>query len=184
MDIQYFTKRRLSTTILFIALLLVCASPNSSARQVDPGTRTELRSKDSVLRIFYESLSFPEGKSPDWDSFRNLFASPASPCIRIAGDSIMQMDREGFIRFFSGRIKQGTLRTFEEKEIKRTSESYGSLAQVFSTYVKQMNPADGAKPIQGINSFQLFFKNNRWWIASVMWQDESPEKPIPEKYLR
>ena len=133
--------------------------------------------------MFYESLSFPEGKSPDWDRFRNLFASAASPCVRIAGDSVMQMDREGFIAFFGGRVKQGTLRSFEEKEIARTGENYGNLAQVFSTYVKQMNLAAQAKPIRGINSFQLYFKSNRWWIASVTWQDESPDKPIPEKYL-
>jgi hypothetical protein len=185
MDIQFFTNRHWPRPLpLFIALLLVCASAKLSARQVNPAAQTDPHSINSVLKVFYESLSFPEGKSPDWDSFRNLFASPSSPCIRIASDSMMQMDREGFIRSFSGRIKQGTLRSFEEKEIKRTGEYYGSVAQVFSTYVKQMNLADGAKPIRGINSFQLFFKDNRWWIASVIWQDESPDKPIPGKYLK
>jgi hypothetical protein len=47
-----------------------------------------------------------------------------------------------------------------------------------------MNLADDGKPIRGINSFQLYIKNGRWWIASVTWQDESAATPIPPKYLR
>jgi hypothetical protein len=184
MSTQFFPKRHLPvSTLLLITLMLVGASATVPGTQTNPGAQTDLHSIDSLLKVFYESLSFPEGKSPDWDRFRNLFASATSPCIRIAGDSVMQMDRESFIAFFSGRIKQGTLRSFNEKEIARTGEYYGSLAQVFSTYEKRMNLAAGTKPIRGINSFQLFFKNDRWWIASVTWQDESPDKPIPQKYL-
>lgn len=61
---------------------------------------------------------------------------------------------------------------------------YGSLAQVFSAYEKRMNLADPGKPTRGINSLQLFFKDQRWWISSLAWQDELPDKPIPEKYFR
>ena len=184
MSTQSFPKRHPPVlTLLLLTLMLVGASVNVPRPQTNPVAQTDLRSIDSLLKVFYESLSFPEGKSPDWDRFRNLFASATSPCIRIAGDSVMQMDRESFIAFFGGRIKQGTLRSFEEKEIGRTGEHYGSLAQVFSTYEKRMNLADQAKPIRGINSFQLFFKKDRWWITSVTWQDESPDKPIPKKYL-
>ena len=145
---------------------------------------SDLRSIDSLIRIFYESLSFPEGKSPDWDRFRPLFASATSPCIRMTIDIVMEMDREGFIAFFGGRVEKGTLKSFEEKEIGRTTEIYGSLAQIFSTYEKRMNLADGGKPTRGINGFQLFFNNNRWWISSIAWQDEIPKEPIPQKYVR
>jgi hypothetical protein len=47
-----------------------------------------------------------------------------------------------------------------------------------------MNLVDNGKPIRGINGFQLYSKDRRWWIASVTWQDESPGVPIPQKYLR
>jgi hypothetical protein len=185
MDIQFFGNRqRPALALLFVALILVGAPENSSARQASPEAQTDLHSIDSVLKAFYESLSFPEGKSPDWDRWRSLFASAISPCIRIAGDSVMQMDRERFIAFFGGRIKNGTLKSFREKEIGRTGEYYGRLAQIFSTYQKEMNLADGGKPIRGINSFHLLFKDNRWWITSVTWQDESPGDPIPQKYLK
>ena len=178
MSTQSFPKHHLPVlNLFFMTLMLVVTTANVARTQTNP------RSIDSLLKVFYESLSFPEGKSPDWDRFRNLFTSATSPCIRITGDSVMQMDREGFIAFFGGRITKGTLKSFEEKEIKRTGEYYGSLAQIFSTYEKRMNLADQVKPIRGINSFQLIYKKDRWWIASVTWQDESPDKLIPSKYL-
>jgi hypothetical protein len=155
-----------------------CAAETASTQGPD------LRSVDNLIKIFYESLSFPEGRSPDWDRFRSLFASATSPCVRMTSDTVMEMDREGFIAFFGGRVEKGTLRSFDEKEIGRRTETYGSLAQLFSTYEKRMNLADRGKPTRGINGFQLFFKDNRWWISSIAWQDELPEKPIPRKYLK
>ncbi len=185
---------RTSTIALLIGFALLIVSPCNLGYGFQPRSsknvgRTasavqKLGSIDGVLATFYASLSFPEGGMPNWDLFRNLFYSPTSPCIRIAGDSVMTMDREGFITFFGGRIKRGTLKSFHEKEIGRTGEYYGSLAQVLSTYEKRMNLAEDGKPIRGINSFQFFFKNDRWWIASVVWQDESSEKPIPGKYTK
>jgi hypothetical protein len=38
--------------------------------------------------------------------------------------------------------------------------------------------------MRGINSIQLLYDDSRWWIVTVYWQHESPEDPIPEKYLK
>ncbi|MDP2886901.1 MAG: hypothetical protein Q8P51_17990 [Ignavibacteria bacterium] len=185
MQTRFYRALRVPTSVLLLCVLALAAAPQHGATaQTDPTARSDFRSSDALFKTFYESLSFAEGKTPDWTRFRNLFASATSPCVRIVGDSVMQMDREGFISFFSGRIKQGTLKSFDEKEIGRTGEFYGSLAQVFSTYEKRMNLAAGGNPIRGINNFQLFFKNDRWWISSIAWQDESSSVPIPQKYLR
>jgi len=178
---------------LFI-LLFLAAPPNgveawhlkspAPTMQADPTRQPDVQSIEGLIKAFYECISFAEGKSPDWDRFRPLFASAASPCIRMAADSGTVMDREGFIAFFGGRIKKGTLKSFVENEIGRTAEVYGNLAQVFSTYEKRMNLDDPGKPMRGINGFQLFFRNGRWWISSVAWQDEIPDRPIPQKYLK
>ena len=185
MQIRFYHALRVPTSALLLFVLVLTAAPQHRAMaQTDLAAQSDFRSIDALFKTFYESLSFPEGKSPDWARFRNLFASAASPCVRIAGDSVLQMDREVFISFFSGRIQRGTLKSFAEKEIGRTGQYYGSIAQVFSTYEKRMNLVDDGKPIRGINSFQLYSKDGRWWIASVTWQDESPGVPIPQKYLR
>ncbi|MCI0444796.1 hypothetical protein L0152_16510 [bacterium] len=52
-----------------------------------------------------------------------------------------------------------------------------------STYESRRN-ADDPKPfMRGINSFQLLFDGNRWWVINVMWQHESEEFPIPSRHL-
>jgi hypothetical protein len=172
-------------------LILLLASPadaqGSHEATAQPGKsqhQDDTRTIANLLGAFYESLTFTEQGQPDWPRFRNLFVSAASPCVRIAGDSVMQMDRESFIAFFGGRIQRGALKSFAEKEVSRSVHSYGSITQVFSTYEKRMNLATDGKPIRGINSFQLYLKDGRWWIASVVWQDESASVPIPASYLK
>jgi hypothetical protein len=175
------TRTALVTKLAALAVLLcLIALPAASQNKAQ---LSELSSIDGVLKTFYASLGFPEGKGPDWEKFRSLFGFSTSPCVRVAGDSVMTMDREGFISFFTGRITRGTLKSFEEKELSRAGEYFGRIAQVFSTYEKKMNLAAGGAPVRGINSFSLYFKDDRWYIASVVWQDESEAKPIPEKYL-
>ncbi len=149
-----------------------------------PARPADIESLDGVIRALYESISFPEGGCPDWDRFRGLFSSAASPCIRMSSDGVLIMDRESFIAFFDGRIKKGTMRSFAEREIARTAETYGGLAQVFSIYEKRMNLSDPGKPARGINGVQLFYKDSRWWISSLAWQDEFAGQPIPPQYLK
>ena len=178
----------------FFALSSITTSPYASRawHQNDPASAAQstsssqsgLGSLDDVIKIFYESLSFPEGKGPDWVRFRSLFASATTPSVRMPADGISIMDRESSIAFFDGRIKKGTLKSFAEKEIGQTTEVYGNLAQVFSSYEKRVNLAEAGKPTRGINSLQLFFKDKRWWISSLAWQDEIPDKPIPKRYLK
>lgn len=146
--------------------------------------QADVLSQDSVLKAFYESLTFPEGSGPDWSRFRNLFASAAVPLIRTTPGAVLATDLDGFLDNFGLRIKSGALNSFNEEEIFRSTHSFGNIALVFSTYRKGINTADRQKFVRGINSLQLFFKDGRWWIASLMWQDETPENPIPPQYLK
>ncbi len=42
---------------------------------------------------------------------------------------------------------------------------------------------DGAFVRRGINSIQLMWEKNRWWLLSIIWDDESPENPIPAAHM-
>lgn len=72
---------------------------------------------------------------------------------------------------------------FFETEIHRSEERFGHIAHVFSTYESRRKATDPQPYQRGINSFQLLFDGSRWWILNVMWQHETPEFPIPSKYL-
>jgi hypothetical protein len=72
---------------------------------------------------------------------------------------------------------------FSEREIARTSEAFGSIMQVFSTYEARRDSSD-THPTRGINSFQLFNDGHRWWVVTVLWDTERANTPIPAIYLK
>jgi hypothetical protein len=172
--------------IIFSLLFLsgLSAGQQGVAPAGPAGVQADVQSIDSLIRAFYESLTFAEGTAPDWERFRNLFASSAAPLVRTNPGAVLVTTLDGFLENFSGRIKSGALKSFIEEETFRTTQAFGDIAQVFSVYRKGMNTADPQKFGRGINSLQVFFKDGRWWIASLMWQDETPENPIPQKYLK
>ena len=136
------------------------------------------------MKAFYESITFPEGKGPDWVRYKSLFASSAVPCNRTTPGAELVTNLEGFLDNFSGRIRSGVIKSFYEAEISRTTETYGRLAQVFSAYEKGMNTTDPAKFVRGVNSLHLTFRDGRWWIVSIAWEDETPGNPLPAKYAK
>jgi hypothetical protein len=90
------------------------------------------------------------------------------------------------------RANAGHLRTvrrakgegFFEREISQTSDRFGAIMHVFSTYESRHAPGDPQPFGRGINSVELFNDGTRWWIISVLWDRERPNNPIPAKYLR
>ena len=90
------------------------------------------------------------------------------------------LDVEGFIKRSASYFEKNG---FFEKEIARRTEQFGQIAHAWSTYESRHNANDPEPFMRGINSIQLFYDGNRWWIVSIYWQHESPEHPIPDKYL-
>jgi hypothetical protein len=71
---------------------------------------------------------------------------------------------------------------FYERQVKVSTERYGSLAHLWSTYEVRPTP-DGKPEVRGINSIQAVFDGQRWRVISILWQAETPAEPVPEKYL-
>ena len=145
--------------------------------------QADLSSIDAIVKAIYQTISFPKGEEPNWDRFRALF-SPNALLIRITQDGVNKMDIEGFILSFTERIRKGLIRSFREAEISRKTDAFGGIAQVFSTYVKNVNPDDSESSVRGINSIQLYYDGQRWWISNLLWEDERADNLIPQKYLR
>jgi hypothetical protein len=72
---------------------------------------------------------------------------------------------------------------FHEKETAHRSERYGQLVHVFSTYESRRRATDPAPFARGINSIQLFHDGKRWWVMTIMWRSESPDLPLPPRYI-
>lgn len=69
---------------------------------------------------------------------------------------------------------------FPEYETGKTVEQYNGLAVVFQSFYGKDSEN---REERGINSYQLVFFRNRWWIANLVWVLASRDVPIPGKYL-
>jgi hypothetical protein len=145
----------------------------------------DVASIDAIIRAAYDVISGSLGEKRDWDRERSLFY-PGARLIPTAkpgandGLAPQMLDVEGFI----ARVEQYvTENGFFEKEIARHTEQFGHIAHVWSTYESRHSEDDPEPFMRGINSIQLFYDGNRWWIVSIYWQQESARDPIPQKYL-
>jgi hypothetical protein len=145
----------------------------------------DVESVDAIIAASYDVISGPAGKKRDWNRDRSLFY-PGARLIPTAkpgaNDSLAPqiLDVDGFIARVEPYFAE---HGFFETEIARRTEQFGHIAHVWSTY-ESRHSADDPKPfMRGINSFQLFYDGNRWWILNIFWQQESAQDPIPEEYL-
>ena len=72
---------------------------------------------------------------------------------------------------------------FHEVGIKNTTEIFGNIAHVFSSYESFRNKSDKIPFMRGINSIQMMYDNERWYIINIFWMQESEKNQIPIKYL-
>jgi len=61
--------------------------------------------------------------------------------------------------------------------------SYGTIAHVFSTY-ETRETKNGPVTNRGVNSIQLFFDQNRYYIVNVLWCAESMGFTLPAARLQ
>jgi hypothetical protein len=139
---------------------------------------------DNILAALYETISGPAGVERDWDRFRDLFY-PGTRLLRTMAEpnaeyKMAAMEVESFIELAQPFFKT---QSFYEREIWRRLDRFGQMAQVFSAYAASAQPEGGSDLGRGINSIQLWSDGRRWWVMSMLWDDERPGQPIPAEYL-
>lgn len=172
-------------TPFFIIFFATLTHAVGAAQSVAPPNPKDVASIDAILAALYDVISGEAGKARDWDRFRSLFAPGARlmPIVRLASgkDTLRVMTPDDYVE--SGK-KRFAEKGFFEKEVARRVERYGNLVHVFSTYEARERASDEKPFIRGINSVQLLCDGARWYVVSVMWQAETAEFPLPEKYLK
>lgn len=167
-----------------LAVALIATEGRAGAGQAPAGPRAaEVASVEAVVAALYDVLSGPAGQARDWNRFRSLFAAgarlvPAAP--RPDGAAPVALTPDEYIQRTSARFVEAG---FFEREIARRVERFGAIAQVFSTYEARRRADDPAPMARGINSIQLLQHGGRWWIVTVMWDQERPDNALPAEYL-
>lgn len=149
-----------------------------------PVNSKDVESIDAIIRSLYNVISGPAGEKRNWDRMRTLFIAEGKLMATgkrqdgSMGKRVMTV--EDYIATSGPFLEKDG---FFEREIGRKTEQYGSVVHVFSTYDSKRKLEDEKPFMRGINSIQLWNDGKRWWVVSVFWQAETPDNPIPEKYL-
>jgi hypothetical protein len=149
-----------------------------------PADPKDVSSPEAIIAAVYDVISGPAGKKRNWERMRTLFVPDARMIPtgkRATGESTRRtLTVEDYINSSGPFLEKDG---FFETEIGRKTEQYGNIVHVFSTYESKRSVADEKPFMRGINSFQLWNDGKRWWVITILWQSESNDTPIPEKYI-
>jgi hypothetical protein len=168
-----------------LAVLMVLIPVVASADEPAPrpaAKPADVETIDSILAALYDVISGPKGQPRDFDRLRSLFAPGARlvPVVtpREGTPEAKPLTVEEFIELAGPALEDG----FFESEIARTTQRFGNMAHVFSTY-ESRRARDEAPFTRGINSIQLLHDGDRWWVVTIYWQNETKGQPIPDEFL-
>ena len=178
------------TGLTLVALLLAAAVAAGQTRRREPPAPADAASPEAIVAALYASVSHGPDASPDWERMRSIFlpvgmlVPPRKP--EEALFTVIDVDgfEERFKKSIAAAKEKGTPPTgFYEKELSRRTDCFGNVCQIFSTYESKHTESDAKPFVRGINSIQLVRDGQRWWIASVIWDTERTDNPIPPSYL-
>jgi hypothetical protein len=163
------------------------AERTQAALQQHPQAKPEdVRSIPAILAALYDVISGPAGQPRDWQRFHSLFY-PGAQMVSIrrpkAGTSpgtvpITPQDYAAWGQDFFQK------HAFYEKETHRQVAGYGDLVHVLSAY-ETREAVDGPATSKGVNSLQLLFDGQRWWVLNIAWMDEKAAgTPVPKDFTR
>lgn len=135
---------------------------------------------DGIVKAFYEVISGGKNQPRQWARDKTLYA----PGVRFVSMSeengkirASVMNHDQYVNSSNDfLVREG----FTEREINRVTRRFGNLAHVFSVY--EYSTEDKKSKGRGINSIELFWDGNRWWISAVTWDGERPNNPIPKEF--
>jgi len=161
------------------------AAPPDPFASIPAAKPDDVASMDAIIAALYDVISGDAGVERDWDRFRSIFypgarmiptgrnASTGKGSARVASPEAYIKANESFLE------AEG----FHERELSRMTQSFGSIAQVFSSYEARKKLSDPPF-LRGVNSIQLFNDGTRWWVLTVAWSPETPDNPLPPGLAR
>ncbi len=166
-----------SASLLFALLLTVPSDIRAQAPACKP-----IRDIRSFVQTWNDAVIGPGSRS------HACTLSMLTPDARITG---VVIDKSGkstrtvespqeFVGWYQKHAKE----TFWERTLHSSVEVYENVARVTRTY--EVRASAGA-PVQstGIEDFQLVREREgaEWKVFSLLWQDATPGKPLPSRYL-
>lgn len=162
---------------LVIAILGTCCFvPTLLAQTACPSTKTV----DELVSALDAAVSGPADK--DRTCMRQLFTPDARLVPMVKGPDGGLVPKTLTVDDWIDRVKKRGSEVFYEKQIEYTSDVYGHIAQIWSTYETRSTP-DGKAIDRGINSILAVNDGQVWKVEHILWEAESPTEQVPQRYL-
>lgn len=168
---------------LALPVLGLLAAPVGEPPSTLAARPADVGSIDAIVRASYDAVSGDSQHAPDLERFGSLFLPEAQlidATDRDGRPATKVRSIEEFLRVVGERVRQHPR---IETEVARRTETYGNMAQVWSTYEVRSDRGETEPEARGINSIQLFNDGQRWWIVGALWKNETPGQPVPADYL-
>ena len=156
-------------------------TPSAVPANASAARPEDVKSIDSILTALYGVISGPAGER-DWNRFRSLFLPQARLTAAVKNaDGSARIRPMGVEDYAKGAGSYFLQHAFFESPIVNRIETFGNITQVFSSY--ESRHATGEAPFaRGINSIQLLNDGTRWWIVSILWDEERSDNPLPKEF--
>lgn len=169
------------TRVILALLTITIFGSDLKSQENNNKYSNDVNSVENIVTGVLESISGNKDEERDWNRFRNLFL----PTAQI--NAVFYKNDSAWVKIHT--IKEfvevaGTWyeeNGFKEYVYKNQIDTFGNIANVFQSYGAKL--ADGIEIERGINSFQLVFVENRWWIVNLIWDSETEKNKITSKYL-
>lgn len=159
-------------TVLFFFLTLIINAQKKDIYQ----------SIESVVEQTHKTVSVKAGQKIDTTHLRTLFLPTANFTMVWNEEKDTKHETMSLNAFIESLADDYYTKGFFETGKGQIIDQYKGVAQVMQTFYGE--DSDGEKG-WGINSYQLIYSNNRWWIANMVWTMSDEEgKDIPKKYLK
>lgn len=136
----------------------------------------------SLIEALYDMVSFGPGPEPDWEMFRDVFLEDAIIVFSPRGAQPMRpMTVDGFIQDWRDFFRDAELESqgFTENIAGMKVDRFGGLAHAWVIFEPRVGPNPPARQIRGLDSVELSFDGERWWIAAITTDFEGPGQTIP-----
>ena len=136
---------------------------------------------EGIVKASYETISGDPGVARQWGRDRTLFdANSRSVAVEVDRKTGAVKARGSTEQEFADQADASMVKDgFTERELQHVIKRFGNVATVLSSY--EGTVASGKVITRGVNIFQLYFDGKRWWILSMVWDEERPGNPIPRE---
>ncbi|WMI67587.1 hypothetical protein [Mangrovimonas sp. YM274] len=171
------------TSLLFLAT--ICNINAQEAEEAPVSYLGKTITLDSTITSLYGAISGEKGVERDWKLFKYLFKNEAKliPAYKDGVKGIYDTNYLSVEDYINTTNDWIIANGYIKKEIHRVTQSYGNITHAFITFEAFRSEQDETPFLRGIDSIELLFDGQRWWVVNLYWTLETEGTPIPEDYL-